>query len=304
MEAASPLEIAVTGSSGLIGTALIEYLHAAGHHVRRIVRSPGAPDSIRWDPIAGTIEADRLEGVDAVIHLAGEGIAEKRWTDEQKRVIHDSRTQGTDLIARTIAALSNPPRVFISGSAIGWYGDTGAIPVDETAPAGSDYLASIVVDWEAAAEPAIAAGIRTVLIRTGIVLSTKGGALKKQLPIFKLGAGGRFGSGSQYQSWISIDDEVGAIAWLLTADVSGPVNLTAPEPVTNAEFTKALGSAVHRPTFVVPMIGPRLLLGRELADSLLLTSQRILPAQLERHGYSFVHPTLDGALRDLLDSPS
>jgi len=298
------MDIAITGSSGLIGIALTERLTAAGHTVRRVLRRDGGPGTVRWDPVAGTIDAAALEGVDAVIHLAGEGIGEKRWTPAQKDVIRSSRTLGTGLIARTIAELATPPKVLLSGSAIGWYGDRGDTGLDESEPAGTDYLASVVVDWEAAARPAVDAGIRTVLLRTGIVLSPDGGALKRQLPVFRAGLGGRFGSGQQYQSWISITDEVRAIEWLLTSDLSGPVNLTAPEPVTNATFTKRLGAALHRPTFIVPMAGPRILFGRELADSLLLTSQKVLPVALERHGFAFQHPTLDAALRDLLHLPS
>lgn len=296
------MRIAITGSSGLIGTALRERLTSVGHDVVRVVRSRSSdPGSIQWDPAAGTIDAAGLEGVDAVVHLAGAGIGDQRWTDERKAEIRDSRTLGTSLLARTLAGLERKPSVFISGSAVGWYADTGSTAVDESGAGGSDFAASVAHDWENAATPARDAGIRTVTIRTGIVLSTKGGALAKQLPIFKLGVGGRFGSGNQYQPWISIDDEVGAIEWLLHADLEGPVNLTAPKPVTNAEFTKALGRALHRPTFIVPMLGPRLLLGRELADSLLLTSLRVLPARLEESGYRFAYPDLDGALHHLLD---
>jgi len=300
------MDVAITGSSGLIGSALREHLDASGHRVLRVVRSRGgsagatASDSITWDPAAGTIDAAGLEGVDAVVHLAGAGIGDKRWSPEQKRVIRESRTHGTTLMATTLAGLTTPPKVFVSGSAIGWYGNSGSTPVDESAPAAEDFLASVVADWEAAAAPAADAGIRTALIRTGIVLSPEGGALKKQLPIFKLGLGGRFGSGTQMQSWISLNDELGAIEFLLDHDVSGPVNLTAPHAVTNAAFTKALGAALHRPTSITPIFGPRLLLGRELADALLLTSTNAIPAALTAAGYRFIHPTLDAALADLL----
>jgi len=295
------MHIAITGSSGLIGTALCDRLTGNGHIVRRVVRQAGGSDTVSWDPAAGTIDAAALDGVEAVVHLAGEGIGDKRWTPAQKDVIRTSRTLGTGLIARTMAAMPSPPSVFLSGSAIGWYGERGDDALDETEPAGNDFLASVVKDWEAAARPATHAGIRTVLLRTGIVLSPRGGALKRQLPVFKAGLGGRFGSGRQYQSWISIDDEVAAIEWLLTNDVSGPVNLTAPEPVSNATFTKALGAALHRPTFVVPMAGPRILFGRELADALLLTSQNVIPKVLSDGGFVFRHRSLDSALRDLLD---
>lgn len=295
------MHIAITGSSGLIGTALCDRLTTSGHIIRRLVRSAGGSDTAGWDPAGGTIDAGALDGVQAVVHLAGEGIGNKRWTPAQKEVIRTSRVLGTGLIARTMAAMPAPPSVLLSGSAIGFYGERGAEPLDETEPAGDDFLASVVTDWEAAARPAGDAGIRTVLLRSGIVLSPKGGALKRQLPVFKAGLGGRFGSGRQYQSWISIDDEVAAIEWLLTADVSGPVNLTAPEPVSNASFTKALGAALHRPTFVVPMAGPRILFGRELADALLLTSQNVIPRVLSDGGFDFRHRSLDSALRDLLD---
>ena len=294
------MDVAITGASGLIGRALTDHLTGAGHRVLRLVRSGDQPDTARWDPEAGTIDAEALEGIDAVVHLAGEGIGEKRWTPEQKARIRSSRVSGTTLVATTLASLRRPPTAFLSGSAIGWYGDTGDRAVDESAPAGTDFLATLCVDWEAATAVAEAAGIRTVHLRTGIVLSPDGGALGRQLPFFRLGLGGKVGSGRQYQSWISLLDEVRAITWLLGSDVAGPVNLTAPHPVTNAEFTKALGRAVHRPTTVLPIAGPRLLLGRELADALLLTSQRVLPAALSAAGFEFVHPALDGALGDLL----
>jgi uncharacterized protein (TIGR01777 family) len=296
------MDIAVTGSTGLIGRRLTAELTDAGHRVLRLVR-PGAapgPDTASWDPAAGTIDAGALEGIDAVVHLAGEGIAEKRWTDDQKRRILTSRTDSTRLLAETLAGLSHPPATLLSGSAIGFYGDTGDRPTDESGPAGSDFLARVCVQWEAAAEPAVEAGIRVAFLRTGIVLDAHGGALARQLPFFRLGLGGRAGSGRQYMSWISLDDEVEAIRFLLDADVAGPVNLTAPNPVTNAEFTTTLGRVLRRPTTVLPMFGPRLLFGRELADSLLLTSQRVVPAVLEGAGYRFRHAELEPALRAVL----
>lgn len=294
------MEIAITGASGLIGGALVRRLEADGHHVLRLVRRTPQEGEAHWDPAAGTIDAGALDGIDAVVHLAGEGIGEKRWTAEQKTKIRTSRVQGTSLLAAAIADLDRPPATFVVGSAIGYYGDTGDRAVDETAPPGDDFLASICVDWESAARPATVAGIRTVLARTGIVLSVDGGALARQLPFFKLGLGGRSGNGRQYQSWISIDDEAAALAWLLTAEVDGPVNLTAPEPVTNAEFAKTLGRVLHRPTTIIPMAGPRLLFGRELADALLLTSALVTPSVLTTHGFEFSHPKLDAALTDLL----
>ncbi len=298
------MDIAITGSSGLVGTALCERLETDGHRVLRVVRpgsrSGAGSDTIAWDPDAGTIDAGGLEGLDAVIHLAGEGIGEHRWTPEQKRRIRESRTHGTRLLAGALAELDRPPAAFLSGSAIGYYGDTGARVVDESAEPGDDFLSSVVVDWESSTVAAAEAGIRTVFLRTGIVLSPKSGALARQLPFFRVGLGGRLGSGRQVQSWISLDDEVGAIAWLLDADVAGPVNLTSPGAVTNAEFTKALGHALHRPTTVIPLFGPRALFGRELVDSLLLVSQHVAPRVLETEGYEFRHRTLDAALSDLL----
>jgi len=297
------MDIAVTGASGLIGSALVASLASQGHRVLRLVRSSGGgTDTAQWDPAAGTIDSAALEGIDAVVHLAGEGIGEKRWSPEQKDRIRSSRTLGTELIANTIANLNRPPSVLLSGSAIGVYGDTGEREVDETASFGSDFLASVCIDWEAAAAPAVEAGIRTVFLRTGIVLTPDGGALGKQLGFFKAGLGGKSGSGRQWMSWISLDDEIAATEFLLTADVNGPVNLTAPNAVTNAIFAKTLGSVLHRPTTIIPMIGPRVLLGRELADSLLLTSTRVAPAALEAAGFTFGHPDLDEALRSLLGS--
>ena len=259
------------------------------------------PGEIRWDPTAGTIDAAALEGCDAVIHLAGAGIADHRWTDEYKRELRESRTAPTRLLAQAIAGLDRRPAVMLSASAIGWYGPRRDELLDEQSEPGTGFLADICREWEAATAPAEAAGIRVVHLRTGIVLSTKGGALKKQLPLFKLGLGGKFGDGTQWQSWISMPDEVGAISHLLTADVHGAVNLTAPTPVTNAEFTAALATALHRPAFVpIPSFGPKLLLGGELAESLLFTGQRVLPTALLAAGYRFEHPTIDVALRALL----
>ncbi|MFM7509010.1 MAG: TIGR01777 family oxidoreductase [Actinomycetota bacterium] len=296
------MEIAITGSSGLIGSALGRSLTAAGHRVVRVVRpssSDTTGETITWDPVAGTIDNAALEGIDAVVNLAGEGIGERRWSPEQKQRILDSRVRGTDLIATAIAKLDRPPAVFLSGSAIGYYGDTGSDTVEESRPAGTDFLASVCVEWEAATAPAADAGIRTALLRTGIVLDATGGALGKQLTFFKLGLGGRSGSGRQYWSWITLADQVAAIEFLLTAEVAGPVNLTAPNPVTNSEFARTLGHVLGRPTTVIPMIGPRLLLGRELADSLLLTSQRVVPSILEQAGFAFSEPTLEPALRSV-----
>jgi len=301
------MKIVVTGSSGLIGTALVDSLRTSGHEVVALVRRPVQPDesAARWDPTAGTIDAHALEGVDAAVNLGGAGIGDKRWTDDYKRAVLETRTRGTDLLARTLAGLDRPPQVLVSGSAVGYYGDAGSEVVDETAPAGDDFLARVCVQWEAAADPARDAGIRVATIRTGIVLSGHGGALAKLLPLFRFGLGGRLGSGSQWWSWISLDDEVAAIRWLLDHDVAGPVNVVAPSPATNAELTRTLGAVLHRPTVLpVPSFGPKLLLGSELAEALLFTSQRAVPAALERSGFRFTHPDLEGALRHVLDRPA
>lgn len=301
------MKIAISGASGLIGTALARSLRLDGHEALPLVRRPVADgeDAVRWDPSAGTIDAAALEGVDGVVNLSGAGIGDKRWTDDYKREVLESRTKSTDLLARTIAGLDRPPAVFVSGSAMGIYGDTGDTAVTEESPPGHDFLADVCTHWEAAAAPAVDAGIRVTFPRTGIVLSPNGGALAKLLPLFKFGVGGRMGSGKQWWSWISLDDEVGALRWLLDHDIAGPVNLTAPEPVTNREMTKVLGAVLHRPTLLpVPSFGPKLLLGGELAEALLFTSQRVLPAVLTEQGYPFAHPTLEVALRALLDRPA
>lgn len=296
------MKILITGASGLIGRALSAELRSQGHTVIAAVRrAPRSDAEVEWDPAAGVLAPSAFDGVDAVVHLAGAGIGDKRWSDAYKREILESRTKSTALLATTMASLASKPRVFLSGSAIGIYGVRGDESLDENASLGDGFLADVCKQWEAAAEPARAAGIRTVYLRTGIVLSREGGALKKQLPIFKLGAGGKFGNGKHWQSWISITDEVRAIIHLLTSQLSGPVNLTAPEPVTNARFTKELGSALSRPTVLpIPSFGPKLLLGSELADALLFTGQRVIPGALTRDGFVFQHQTLDVALSALL----
>jgi uncharacterized protein (TIGR01777 family) len=278
------VRVAVTGSHGFIGSALVDSLTVDRHDVVRIARD-------------GITEAG-LRGTDAVVHLAGEPIAAKRWSTEQKGRILESRTSMTSRLATTLANMADGPRVLVSGSAVGYYGDRGdEILRDDSSP-GGDFLAEVCLAWEAATEPAQEAGVRVARIRTGLVVGPKGGALGKMLTLFRLALGGRFGSGRQWWSWISLEDEVGAIRFLLDHDVSGAVNLTAPSPVTNAEFTKTLGRVVHRPAVLpVPRFGPRLVLGRELADHLLYTSQRVEPAALARHGYRFCHPGLESALR-------
>jgi len=295
------MKIIISGASGLIGTQLVEQLQQHGHDVVRLVRRAAGIGEIMWDPTSGVLSPTALEGADAVIHLSGAGIGDKRWTPSYKREILESRTITTKLIATTIAEMNRKPSVFLSGSAIGIYGPRGDEQLTEVSTDGTSFLADVCEQWESAAKPAIDAGIRTVLLRTGIVLTTKGGALKKQLPLFQLGLGGKFGNGKQWQSWISIDDEVGAIEHLLSANVSGAVNLTAPNPVTNAEFTSTLARVVKRPAFLpIPPFAPKAILGAELADALLFTGQRVIPAALNASGYQFVHPTLEVALRALL----
>lgn len=301
------MDVAVTGSSGLIGSALVRSLEADGHTVVPVVRRPARPGerAVSWDPSAGTIDAAALDGIDAVVHLAGEGIAAKRWSAEQKRRILDSRTHGTVLLAGALAGLERPPSVLLSGSAIGYYGDRGDEVLTEASDPGDIFLSEVCVAWEAAAQAAVDAGIRTAFLRTGIVLDADGGALAKTLPLFKLGLGGRLGPGTQWWSWISLSDEVRAIRFLLEADLAGPVNLTGPTPVTNADFTTALGEVLGRPTKVpVPRFGPKLVLGGELAEQLLFASQRVQPTVLEGAGFTFDHPDVTSALRAVVGRPA
>jgi uncharacterized protein (TIGR01777 family) len=296
------MRVAITGSSGLIGSTLARSLEADGHAVVRVVRGGAAqPGAVRWDIDAGTIEAGGLDGVDGVVHLAGEGIGEHRWTEAQKRRIRESRTKGTALLAGALAALPHPPPVLVSGSAIGFYGDRGDEPLTEVSPPGTGFLAEVVEAWEAAAEPARSAGIRVATIRTGVVLSSSGGALQRFARLARFGLLGRLGSGRQWMSWISLDDEVAAIRFLLATEVAGAVNLTAPNPVTNAAFTAAIGRVLHRPTVLrVPAFAPKLLVGAELAQSLVLDGQRVVPEVLLRAGFSFQDPDLEPALARLL----
>ena len=303
------MRVAVTGSTGLIGRAVVARLETDGHQPVRVVRpeagqpsgAPGPEPVVRWDPQAGEIDRQALEGLDAVVHLAGEPIAARRWSPGQKQRIADSRIRGTALLAEALAGLNEPPAVMISGSAIGYYGSRGDERLDEASSGGTDFLAMVCRDWEAAADPARAAGIRVAHPRTGVVLSQSGGALAEMLPFFRLGLGGRIGHGRQWMSWITIEDEVAALLWLLTADVEGPVNLTAPEPVANRELTAALGRALRRPT-LLPTPKPALWakLGRELTEALLYSSARVAPAVLQRHGFSFSHPDISAGLKALL----
>ena len=291
------MKVAVTGSHGLIGRAVVRALAARGDEVVPLVRSEPRSGEVVWDPQAGTIDAQGLEGVDAVVHLAGEGIGDRRWTPTHKARVLDSRVRGTTLIAETIAGLSKKPDVLVSASAIGFYGDRADEILTEESAKGDDFLAHVVDQWETSTSPAEDAGIRVVKIRTGLVLSEEGGILPKMMLPLRFFVGGRLGSGRQYMSWIAIDDQVGAILHLLGSDVSGPVDLTSPNPVTNAEFTKVLAEVMHRPAFLaVPAFALKLALGSEMAKETVLVSQRALPARLESSGYTFRHPELLGAL--------
>ena len=311
------MRIAVTGSSGLIGSALCASLEGDGHDVVRVVRSPAAGErasgagstgagTVRWDIDAGTIDAAGLEGLDGVVHLAGEGIASGRFTEDHKRTVLESRTKGTALLSRTLAGLDAPPPVLLSGSAIGYYGDRGDEELTESSPPGKGFLPEVCLAWEGATAPAEEAGIRVAHLRTGVVLATEGGALGKQLLPFKLGLGGRAGKGDQWFPWISLDDHVRAMRFLLEADVRGPVDLTAPHPVTNVEFVRTLGAVLGRPTILpVPGFVRKLPAGiGPLVDNLLFASLRVLPRVLEEAGFTWRHDQLEPALRAILAEPA
>lgn len=301
-----PMKVAITGASGLVGRALVPFLTTGGHEVVRLVRrAPEAKDEVRWDPEAGEVDAAALEGVDAVVHLSGENIAGGRWTESRKAILRSSRLGPTALLARTLAGLKRKPKVLVSASAVGYYGDRGDAWVTETDAPAADFLGRLSAEWEKAAEPAASAGIRVVHPRLGVVLSPAGGALGKMLPPFKAGLGGVLGSGAQYTSWIAMDDLLGAIHHLLDRpDLAGPVNATAPEPVTNAVFTKALGRVLGRPTVLpAPAFALRLAFG-EMADATLLSSARVRPERLLATGYRFRFPELEGALRHVLGRPA
>ncbi len=296
------MTVLVTGSSGLVGSALIPNLDAGGHRVFRLVRgSPQGDVERRWDPERGELDAASLDGVQAVVHLAGENIASGRWNDAKKDRIRSSREDGTRLLAQGLAELQTPPGVLICASAVGYYGNRGEEILNEESAPGDDFLAETCLAWEQAARPAADAGIRTVYLRIGIVLSADGGALAKMLFPFKMGAGGVIGSGNQYMSWVTLSDLVGIVDHALnTETLQGPVNAVSPAPVTNREFTRALGGVLSRPTLLpMPAFAARLAFG-EMADALLLSSTRVLPARLQESGYDFQHPQLNDALRHVL----
>lgn len=294
------MRIVVAGSSGLIGTALVAELRAAGHEVLRLVRrSATAPDERSWDPAHGRSVGDALAGADAVVNLCGAGLGDRRWTARRKAELRASRIEPTRVLAEAVAAQGILR--LVNGSAVGYYGDTGPGIVDETTPAGGGFLADLVRDWEAATRPAVHAGARVVLARSGIVLSPSGGLLGPMRTVFRLALGGRLGSGRQYLSWITLADEVAALRYLLEHDdLAGPVNLCAPAPVTNREFTAALGTALGRPTpWVVPAFALKLAFG-EFADEGMLIGQRVAPRVLEQHGYRFEHSAIGPALDSVL----
>lgn len=302
-ESLAKMRIVVTGATGLVGTQLVDALEQSGAQAIRAVRRPVKDESreLSWDPEAGKIDAARFEGVDAVVHLAGENIAGGRWSESFKRKIRDSRVKGTRLISEAIAAAKNGPRTFVCASAIGYYGSRGDETLTESSAPGDDFLAKVCQEWEEACRPARDAGVRVVNTRIGVILSTKGGALKKMLTPFKLGLGGKVGDGRQYMSWVALDDVVAAIQFALaTQQASGPMNLVAPRAVTNLEFTKTLGGVLSRPTiFPMPAFAARLAFG-EMADALLLSSTRVDPQALTAAGYQFRWPELEPALRHLL----
>ncbi len=297
------LHILVTGSTGFVGSALVPFLAAGGHRITRLVRT--TPEhgiaEVQWDPEAGVMDIARLEGLDAVVHLAGENIATGRWTAEKKVKIHDSRVGGTRLLCDSLAGLKQPPKVLVCASAIGYYGDRGDELLTEESASGTGFLAGVCREWEAAAKPAVQKGIRVVHPRFGMVLSGAGGALARLLQPFKMGLGGVLGTGHQYISWIALDDLLGVIVHALTTEaLQGPVNAVTPNPVTNQEFTRTLGRILSRFTpFAMPAVAARLTFG-EIADELLLASQRVQPTRLLATGYRFRYPDLEGALRHSL----
>lgn len=296
------MRMLVGGSSGLVGTALVKSLEAAGHEVFRLVRhAPTSKTQVEWSPERYSIALARIEGFDAVVNLAGESIAAGRWTEDKKRRIRESRVKGTKLLGDALANLPVPPKTFICASAIGYYGNRGDEILTEASAPGADFLAEVCAEWEQATALATEKGIRVLNARFGVILDTNGGALKKILPPFRMGVGGKVGSGKQWMSWIALDDVVGALSFALAGDLlRGPVNFVAPNPVTNAEFTKTLGKALSRPTlFPLPAFGVRLIFG-EMGEALLLGGQRVEPERLKSGGYQFQYPELSGALQHLV----
>ena len=291
------MRIGITGASGLIGSALATSLQRGGHHVVRFVRRDTTdPAEIPWQP-GRVLNPALLEGLDAVVHLAGAGVGDKRWTDAYKQEILRSRVDGTTTIAEAMAKATEGPRILICGSAIGYYGDTGDRPTDETGPKGAGFLADVVQQWEAAANPAINAGLRVAFARTGLVVSSKGGAWQKLFPIFKAGLGGKLGSGSQYWSPISLDDEIRALRYLIDEDLQGPVNLVGPNPLTNAEVTKIMGEVLKRPAIIpVPGFALKAVLGEFAEDT--LASQRIIPRALSQAGFQWQQADM----RDMIEA--
>ncbi|WP_328683797.1 TIGR01777 family oxidoreductase [Streptomyces sp. NBC_00343] len=293
--------IAVTGASGLIGSALVRSLTADGHEVVRLVRHRArSADEVCWDPEGQYVDAAGLDGCDAVVNLAGAGVGDHRWTDDYKKTVRDSRVLGTAALAEAVAALDRPPRVWVNGSAIGFYGETGDRAVDESAPPGDGFLPSLCVEWEEATAPVREAGVRTVFARTGLVVAREGGAWAKLFPLYKAGLGGRFGNGRQYWSFVALHDEVAAIRHLIDTDgLSGPFNLTAPNPLTNREISATMGRVLRRPSlFTVPAPALKLVLGEMSGD--VLGSQRVLPKRLLESGFTFAFPEIEGAIRAAL----
>jgi uncharacterized protein len=296
------MKIVVSGAHGLVGSALITALRRDGHELFSLVRSAPKSDSeIEWNPERGLASPNRLEGMDAVVHLAGESIAEGRWSEEKKRRILDSRVKGTTVLSEALAGLAHPPGALICASAIGYYGNRGDELLTEASPPGTDFLSKVCFEWERATQAAADKQIRVVKARFGIILSKDGGALAKMLTPFRMGVGGRVGDGKQWMSWIALDDVIEGLKFIITKDdFRGPVNFVAPSPVTNAEFTKSLGKALSRPTiFPIPAFAVRLAFG-EMADALLLSSARVKPAALEAKSFTFAYPELTGALKKVL----
>ena len=294
------MKVAITGSTGLVGGALVPHLRQLGHDVVAIVRGDQSNPRAHWDPASNWIREGAFDGVDGVINLSGASIGDGRWTASRKRELHTSRIDLSRFLISQLAAMPAPPAVYVQASAVGYYGPRGDDLLDETSSKGEGYLAELVAEWEAEGQKASEHGMRTVLVRSGLVLSGQGGALKKMLLPFKLGIGGKLGSGNQYFSWVSLPDIVNVYAYVLANEVEGVINGTAPNPVTNAEYTKALGRALHRPTLLpTPSFGVKLLFGGELTDELLLSGQRVVPATLKARGFEFQQATIEDAFEHI-----